>query len=420
MPTVTGVEDLEMPDFDFSDPAVVANPQAAARALGEEHWIARTASGYALLRWDDCKVIDRDKRFRTPEGLGLGSLGITDGIAFEWASGTVLGLDGADHERIRRLAQPGFAPKQLEALRPSARELFAEILDQTLPAGRGEAAEVCMSYSVRMICRLLGWPEEDWRRILAWSDAAIEVASLAVGPDELGPIEEALVEMREYTAAQLEALRGAKDNGFASAIIGYEEEGDRLTTTELLNLFETLLVAGSDTTKSALTMAMLLFAKHPEQWDAVVADPSLVPSAVEEVLRFRAPTLGTARVAREDLVYNGVEFPAGTFVTAVHTSANFDPDAYEAPRSFDVKRYADGRKVPKPTHLSFGFGVHVCIGNFLARMELQEAFKLLAERVSAFRIDQSDPRGVAWGSPFGVHSPTWLPLEWDLHSAAAD
>jgi cytochrome P450 len=220
--------------------------------------------------------------------------------------------------------------------------------------------------------------------------------------------------MREYTSTQLEELRGRKDNGFVSAIIEHEEEGDRLTRTELLNLFETLLVAGSDTTKAALTMAMLLFAKHPEQWEALVADPSLAPSAVDEVLRFRAPTLGTARVAREDLVYNGVEFPEGTFITAIHAAGNFDPDAYAEPLDFDVRRYADGRKVPKPAHLSFGFGVHVCIGNMLARLELQEAFKLLAERVGVFRIDQFDPRGVEWGSPFGVHSPTWLPLEWEL------
>jgi len=221
---LTNVADLEMPELDFSDPVVVANPQAAARELAKDHWIARTSSGYALLRWDDCKVINRDKRFRTPEGLGLSSAGITDGIAFEWASGTVLGLDGADHERIRRLAQPGFAPKQLDELRPEARALFAEILDEALPRGRGEAADVCMSYSVRMICRLLGWPEEDWRKILAWSDAAIEVASLAVGPDELVPIEEALVEMREYTSAQLEELRGAEAGGFAAAIIA--DDGD--------------------------------------------------------------------------------------------------------------------------------------------------------------------------------------------------
>jgi cytochrome P450 len=411
---VTNVRDLEMPELDFSDPVVVANPQAAARELAKDHWIARTSSGYALLRWDDCKRINRDKRFRTPEGLGLSSVGITDGIAFEWASGTVLGLDGADHERIRRLAQPGFAPGQLDELRPEARALFAEILDEALPRGRGEAADVCMSYSVRMICRLLGWPEEDWRKILAWSDAAIEVASLAVGPDELQPIEEALVEMRAYTSAKLEELRGADAKGFAAAIIGYEEEGDRLSTVELLNLFETLLVAGSDTTKSALTMAMLLFAKHPEQWRKILADPELIPSAVEEILRFRAPTMGTARVAREDVEYNDVVFPAGTFVSAVQAAANFDPDAYEAPVDFEVDRFAGARRAPKPTHLSFGFGVHVCIGNFLARLELQEALKLLAERVEAFRIDPADPRGVEWGSPFGVHSPTWLPLEWDL------
>jgi len=418
MPATTesaiAVANREMPSFDFADPAVAANPQGVARRLAEEDWVARMPHGYAFLRWEDCKWVNRDKRFRTPEGLGVGTVGITEGIVFEWASGTVLGLDGADHERVRRLAQPGFTPPRLEALRPSARELFAGILDDVLPAGRAEAADICMSYSVRMICRLLGWTEDDWRQILAWANAAVEVASLRVGPDDVAPMEAALVEMRNYTMANLERLRGQKDNGFASAIIGYEEEGDQLSTTELLNLFESLMVAGSHTTMSVLTMALLLFAKHPDQWQELREDPSLVPSAVDEVLRFRAPTLGTARVAREDVVHNGVLFPAGTSISAVHTAANFDPDSYEQPETFEISRYADGSRVPKPAHLTFGFGAHVCIGNNLARMELQEAFRLLAERVETLAIDDSDDRGIEWTSPFGVCGPSWLPLEWQL------
>ena len=417
MPSATNVQDLDMPYFDFADPVVAKNPQAEARRLGLENWIARTPQGYALLRWEDCKEIDRDKRFRTPPGQGIGSQGITEGVAFEWASSVVVGLDGADHERIRQIAAPCFTPGGLETLRPSARELFAEILDESLPAGRSEAADLCMSYSVRMICRLLGWPEEDWRRILAWSHMAVGVASVSVSPEQLKLIENALLELREYTTAQLSKLRGNVDSSFATALLGAEEEG-QLTTKELLDLFETLLVAGSDTTKAALTWAMLLFAKYPEQWDAVTADPSLVPSAVEEVLRFRSPTLATGRVAREDVVYKDVVFPAGVVVYGFHTSANFDSDFYAEPLGFDVRRYADGRRVPKPNHLTFGFGVHVCLGNFLARLELQEALSLLADRVRAFRIDESDPRGVEWGSPFGVHGPARLPLEWDLVPSA--
>lgn len=219
--------------------------------------------------------------------------------------------------------------------------------------------------------------------------------------------------MRAYTSGNLETLRASGGEGFAMTILAAEEEGDRLSTDEVLDLFETLLVGGSDTTKAALTNGLYLFATHPEQFQALVADPSLAASAVEEVLRFRPPNFGTIRVAREDAVINGVEFPAGSNISGLHPAANFDAAVYDEPLAFDIRRYADGGRFPKPNHLSFGFGVHVCIGNYLARIELQVAFRMLAEEVSSLRIDDSDPRGVEWGNPFGIQSPAWLPLAWD-------
>lgn len=415
MSVITKVEEMGMPTLDYADPEVARNPQAVARRLlAEGHWIVRTPFGYALLDWDDCKAVDRDPRLRTPEGLGVPAMGITEGKAYEWASRTVLGLDGADHDRIRRLAQPGFAPRRLDELRPSAEQLFGEILSESLDQGRAEAADLCMSYSVRMICRLLGWTEEDWRRILTWAMTAVEVVNPTITDEELRHIEDNLHEMREYTSAHLERLRSEGTEGFAMNILRAEEEGDRLSTEEVLDLFETLLVGGSDTTKAALTNGLYLFATHPEQFDALVADPDLADSAVEEVLRFRPPNFGTIRVSREPVVIRDVEFPAGCMVSGLHPAANFDTAVYDEPQRFDIARYAGGDRVPKPNHLSFGFGVHVCIGNYLARIELQVAFRMLADGVRNLRIDEADPRGVEWGNAFGIQSPSWLPLAWDV------
>lgn len=414
MTTVTKAAGMHMPNFDYADPEIARNPQASARSLlADGHWVVRTPFGYALLDWADCKTVDRDPRFRTPEGLGVPSMGITEGKAFEWASETVLGLDGPDHDRIRRLAQPAFTPQRLEALRPGAEELFGEILDAVLDDGRGEAADLCMSYSVRMICRLLGWTEADWRQILGWAIHAVEVVNPTLTLEELRAIEADLHALRDYTSRHLGVLRAGGADCFAMQILAAEEEGDRLSIDEALALFETLLVGGSDTTKAALTNGLYLFATHPEQFEALAADPSLAPAAVEEVLRFRPPNFGTFRVAREDIVIRGVEFPAGSNIAGLHTAANFDGAAYDDPWSFDIGRYARGHRVPKPNHLSFGFGVHVCIGNYLARMELQVAFRMLAERLRDLRIDTDDPRGVEWGNPFGVQSPAWLPLSWE-------
>ncbi len=414
MGTAVCADEVEMPLLDFGDPEIAANPHAAARRLAQENWVARTPTGYIFLRWDDCKEISRDPRLRTPEGLGLGAQGITEGVAYEWAKGTILGLDGEDHARIRRLAQPGFTPQNLEKLRPDAAELIQEIVAPSLAVGKGEAAEMCKAFSVRMICRLLRWPDEDWRKVMAWADSATRVVNVSLSKGELGQIEEALTEMRAYTLEQLELLRGRRGDDIGSAILAAGEEGDRLSSVELVQLFETLLVGGSDTTMTTLLLALLVFSEHQDQWDELAADPELAPAAVEEVLRFRPILLGTGRVVREDLVYRDVEFPAGTFIMPSPAAANYDLDVYDDPFTFDIRRYADGEKrVPKPNHLTFGFGAHVCIGNYLARLELQEALKYLPGRLRNFRIDDSDPQGIEWSPPFGVHGPTWLPITWD-------
>jgi cytochrome P450 len=412
--TLTRLEDAELPYLDVEDPEIAERPFERVRELAKESWLARMANGYVVLSWEDAKALNRHPKLRTPEGLGLAAQGITEGVVFEWASQTVLGLDGETHGRIRRLAQPGFTPQKLEELRPYAARLFEDILDGVVPAGRGETAEICKSYSIRVICRLLEWPDEDWERVVDWAERATNVINPSLTPEQLVSIEQALVEMREYTTAQLERLKGRHGDDLGSRILAAGEDGDRLSKLEVVQLFETLLVGGGDTTKATLTLALYLFARHPDQWDTLSADPELARSAVEEVLRYRPPSIGTGRMAREDFAYRDLEIPTGTYFIVSNAAANYDLEAYDDPDVFDVRRFSDGRRVPKPNHMSFGFGPHVCIGNYLARVELQEALRILPQRITNLRIDESDPRGVEWTPPFGIHSPSWLPLRWDV------
>jgi cytochrome P450 len=172
-------------------------------------------------------------------------------------------------------------------------------------------------------------------------------------------------------------------------------------------------MAGAETTKTVLALGLLLFVTHPEQWHALREDPELVPSAVDEVLRYRIPQLGIGRVAREDVTIDGTAIPEGMFCLVAIPAANFDPQAYEDPEAFDVTRYATvDRRAPANRHLSFGFGMHACVGAHLARLELQEAFAHLSQRWPDLRIDDADVTGVTWNSPFGVHGPSRLPLRW--------
>jgi cytochrome P450 len=412
-PSLPTVAHDDLPLFDLLDPDVAADPYGAARALAAESWVARTPTGLAILRWEECKEIARDRRFRTPPGLGLAAFGITEGFAYDWANAVMLGLDGEDHARIRRLTTPGLNPRYIDAMRPHARQLIAEIVAGVDDRGRADVAQLGASYSVRMICHLLGFPEQDWPRLAAWSDAAVQLPTTAV-LEELDRITHALLELRAYTTEQLDGIRErGRGDDLGSILLAAEEAGDRLSPDELVVLFETLLMAGAETTKTVLALGLLLFAKHPDQWRALREDPSLVNSAVEEVLRYRIPQLGVGRVAREDVAINGVDIPAGTFCLVAIPSANFDPRAYDDPDAFDIRRFTDGRRAPAQGHLSFGFGIHVCVGAHLARLELQEAFAHLSQAWPRLRLDTDDPEGVTWNSPFGVHGPARLPLRWD-------
>ncbi len=410
--TVTPVGDLELPRLDFTDPDVAADPYRAARAVSADHWLAEIPGGYAVVRWEQAKAIARDRRFRTPPGLGLANYGITEGVAYDWANSVLLGLDGEDHARIRRLTAPGLTPRRLDGLRPHARELIGRLADDVGPDGRFDAATFGEQYSVRMICRLLGFPEQDWARLVAWSDAAVQLPTVAV-IDELDRIEQALCELREYTTAQIDGIR-ARERGddLGSILLTAQEDGDRLSPEELVQLFETLLMAGAETTKTVLAFALGLFAEHPDQWRALAADPELAGPAVEEVLRYRLPQLGVGRVAREDVTIDGIALPAGTFCLVAVPAANFDPRVYDAPERFDIRRMVGEGRRPTQGHLSFGSGVHVCVGAYLARLELEEALRVLAQRWPDLRPDADDPIGVTWNSPFGVHGPRRLPLRW--------
>jgi cytochrome P450 len=266
---------------------------------------------------------------------------------------------------------------------------------------------------VRMICRLLNFPESDWERLAAWSDAAVQLPTTAA-MTELERIETALRELRAYTTEQIERIRERPGDDLGSRLLAARDEGDSLSPQELVELFESLLMAGAETTKTVLALALWLFMKHADQWAALRADPALVPSAVEEVLRFRILQLGIGRFAREDVEIHGTVIPEGTFVLVAIPAANFDSAVYDDPGRFDIRRFADGGRAPAQSHLTFGFGVHVCVGAHLVRLELQEAFAVLSRRWPDLALDTDDPNDVQWSSPFGVHGPSRLPLRWGL------
>jgi cytochrome P450 len=217
--------------------------------------------------------------------------------------------------------------------------------------------------------------------------------------EERAQIERAVTEFYVYAGDLLARRREDPGDDLISTLIAAEQAGDRLSDVELLNLVLNVLVGGVDTTQSQLAHALRLFAEHPDQWERLAAEPELAPRAVEEVVRFEPITPFTARIAMEDVTYRDVEFPTGTVVLVCAFTANRDG----APDTFDITQERQGAKP-----LTFGAGVHYCLGANLARAELQEALAFLAPRLKGLELD-GEPE---FGSIDGIYGLEALPIRW--------
>jgi cytochrome P450 len=209
-------------------------------------------------------------------------------------------------------------------------------------------------------------------------------------------------ELDEYTRGLIAERRSVPLDDLLTDLISAEEAGDKLSNEELVMMVEAVIVGGTDTTRNQLGLALALFAEHPDQWELLRNDPSLAPRAVEEVMRYNGAVGGTIRFASEDIEYNGVLFPKGTFMSTSMATGNFDAAVFPEPNTFNILRPPVGQP-----HLSLGAGIHYCLGASLARAELQEAFTVLADRMPQLRLDgpvEYKSTGV------GIFGPASLPI----------
>jgi cytochrome P450 len=330
--------------------------------------------------------------------------GITEGRLFRRNQEILLFMEGEDHHRLRRLVAKAFTPRAVDRLRPVMREAFGERLSEVAGRGRCDAVpELCESYPIEIICALVGVPSDDWALFSKWADAILQSLSFEVGA-KLAMIEDAIEEIDAYVSELIDLRRRDPRDDLLSELIAVEEQGERLSAAELLAVTNMMLVAGTDTTRNQLGLALWAFATHPDQWALLAARPDLVPAAVEEAIRYSATTGGVPRVALEDLEIHGVTIPAGTFVMLLSGTANHDPSVLERPDEFDILR-------DRPegfSQLTFGGGPHYCLGAALARAELQEALGAAAPTLRDLALD-GEP---TWRDPCGLIGPRSLPLRW--------
>ena len=320
-----------------------------------------------------------------------------------FAAGSISGMDPPEHTRLRRLVASAFTARRVEAMRPRVASIVGELIDAVLdgPQPADLAAGFSLPLPARVICEMLGVPAEDTAQFHAWSDAVI--GDWQRDSDE---IMTALAELYGYFGELIEIKRVQPADDLMSALIAARDDADRLSEAELTVMCCTLLIGGHETTANQINLSLLLLFDHPDQVARLRADPGLIPGAVEELLRCtRLGGLAPARVTKEDVAIGGVTIPPGEQVIPLYGTANRDPSEFSDPDRFDVTRDA-------ASHLTFGAGVHHCLGAQLARVELQEAFRGLIGRLPGLRL--AVPAGELEFKPaMAIHSLRELPVRWD-------
>jgi len=314
--------------------------------------------------------------------------------------------DPPRHSKLRALVSKAFTPRSIVNLEPRIRELSRGLLDRV--AGRGGmdvAADLAVPLPMLVIAEMLGIPPADRERFVRWNDVLLDMGQAVVGSPETGAVvgryTAATAEMSDYLIGLLADRQSDPKDDLLTRLLAADVDGQRLTHEEILGFFQLLLLAGSETTTNLINNAVVCFMDHPDQLARVRERPGLLPSAIEEVLRYRSPLQWMYRVTRRDVELHGKTVPPGEMVLAMIGSANRDPGVFADPERFDVARE------PNP-HLAFGHGVHFCLGAPLARLEAKIALGDFLERVQEFRPATGEP----WEPRKGlhVHGPARLPI----------
>jgi len=357
------------------------------RQARERHPLARASIGYWLvLRYEDVERLLRSPALIVPGAEILTAQGITRGPLAEWWPLILFNTNPPTHTRLRGLLSRTFTPRRIESLRPRVRAIAHALLDRRAESGSADlVADFAHELPIIAICELLGVPRGDHARFIEASAQLAEAFSLDIPPDRLARIERALLFFYDYTDELIALRRAEPGPDLLSALIGAEEAGDRLSSRELRALTVNLLLAGHDTTRSLLSIGSWLLASRPQVLALLQRKPERIASAVEEMLRFEPIAEGVARKVAEPLELGGIRLERGELLFLSLLSANRDPAAFEDPDRFDVER-VDNR------HLSFGRGLHFCLGAALARAEAQEAFAVLLERLEEMESCIAEPR----------------------------
>ena len=386
--------DILKPDFSMRSQEV-----ADAR---EKSWYARTPYGIAVLRYADVAELIRDTRLRQGSYAWPAHNNATGSWA-DWWMRIMLNKEGADHIRLRKLANPAFSPKLVKVLRPEFQKLANELINGFADSGRCEfVRDFAEPYATRVICLLLDTDQGDWEHLV---DLAMQMG-MALGTtyeQDQEQINAATDQMFGYCRTVVAKLKArGLDDGFLSSLVrANQESADALSEEELYDMIVLAIFGGIDTTRNQIGLGMDMFIRHPDQWALLGDRPELARAAVEEIMRVRPTVTWVTRETLVDLEHRDLVIPKGTTVHMFSQAACSDPRAFDNP-GFDIT-------VERKNHFGFGLGPHTCIGHFIARGDMTEAMALLARRLRNPRYE-TEPKFLR---DSGNTGPITMPILFD-------
>ena len=401
--------------FDLGNPATNADPFpefARLRVEDPVHW-SPAMKAWIVTRYADVKQVALNNReisadrltpfFKTNTEYQRGSIESLVRYLNHW----MVFRDPPDHTRLRRLFNKAFTPTSVSNLRPNIEDIVGHLIDgMEAKARRGETVDYIADFAyplpASVIMDLLGVPRADLERVKVWSDdIALFIGTAQVAGNKYLRAEAGAKAMSDYFRSLVEARTSEPRDDMISQLVLARDDRDALTTDEIIGTCILLLFAGHETTTNLIGNGFLYSMKHRDQWERLVADPGLAATAIEEYLRYDGPSGAVARVAAADLEMTGKTIRAGQRVFAFVNSANRDPEAFDDPERFDI-----GRAVSP--HMTFGHGIHFCLGAPLARLEAQIAAVRLAERLPKVRLCGGEPE---WHDSLILRGVKRLPVQ---------
>jgi cytochrome P450 len=392
--------------YHLLEPEVLANPYPLFHRLRNEdpvHWDPFLHAWVVTRYADIVRVLHDFSAQRTPTPEQLSAMGLEDMAPIAQVMvRQMLFLDPPSHTRIRSLASYAFTPHRVEVLRAHIREITEGLLDAVEPMGCMDViADLAEPLPYIITAEMLGVPVDDAPQLKAWSqDFAEMLGNFQHNPERAPRVRRSVEEMTRYFRSAIQEVQKHPHEGLIQSFLRAELNGDRLTEDEIIANAIVTMVGGQETTTNLIGNGVLTLLRNPEELKRLITDFSLIPSAVEEMLRYEPPSQHTARLAPYDLELGTKKISKRQAVIAVMAAGNRDPERFAEPDRFDITR-RDNR------HLSFGWAAHFCFGAALARIEGQIAFETMLRRLPSWSLE---PGPLSWRANLGLRGLTALPI----------